>query len=664
MTVDSTYDFNALSEGATVGTSGSWTTNGTAPVALAAAADHGARGARWASTGVAGRVQYDYTTAQTARAVVSSFYFNIRTMSTAAMYVGAVYSTPTGGVSQADWRVNTNMTVTLRNNTAPTGTPSLSAVQVSTATLSTNTWYRCEWKVSQVTGAQELRIYVGENTAPLMTLTGTYSGNATRVASVGPYAAAAGGALDVDTLRTADDFTGAFVGGGGGPTPPTPVTQTFDSQTLNAPISLSSPWATNGSVPNATAAAALHGAAGVAYTAGTAGRIQNDLSTAQASYPVFMSSYFRIITMPTTAALSLGAVLDQPTTGTVQADWRVNNNGTVTLRNDAGAGATSIGTSSNVLATNVWYRSEWRVDDFANTQELRIYNLESTVPIFTLSGAFSPAGTLRVLSFGPHFAYAGGSVQMDTLRVAADWPGPFGTPTGGTPPAAVLMTFDTQTPSTAITLSAPWSLSGAAPTALGAASMHGPLGVHWDDLTAGARVQYDYGSNITTVPVMASGYFKVKAWPTSANLPIAMIASLVTGGTVQADIRIDATTHTMTMRNAGTPVGSPSPTTEPISIDTWYRFSWLVDDTANTQELRVFFDDFSEAKFILTGAYSGTLTRVVAFGPYLAAAGGQVEMDTLRIDSSWPGPFAAVERVRYWCSAPGVMTPVETYRTA
>ncbi len=662
MTVDSTLDFNAVSEGATVPTTGSWTTNGTAPVALVAATLHGTRGARWASTSSAGRIQYDYGSIQTARAVANTFYFNIRTMSTAAMYLGSILSATTSAVVQADWRVNTNMTVTLRNNTTPSGTPSLIAVQVSSATLSANTWYRCEWKVSQVTGAQELRIYVGENTAPLMTLTGTYSGNATRVAAVGPYTVAAGGAIDVDTLRTATDFTGAFSGGGGGPTPPTPVTQSFDSQTLNSPISLSAPWATSGSIPTATAASALHGAAGVAYTAGTAGRIQHDLGSPQASYPVYTSSYFRIITMPTSAALYLGAILDLPTGGTLQADWRVNNNGTVTLRNDPGTGLVGIGTSANVLATNTWYRSEWMVDDFANTQQLRIYALESTVPLFTLSGAFTPSGTLRVLSFGPNVAYAGGSVQMDTLRVDDDWPGPFGTPTGGTPPAAVLMTFDSSTPSAPITMSAPWSISGTAPTALGSSSMHGAVGVYWDDLTAGRRIQYDYGSNITTVPIMASGYFRVKAWPTSANLCLCMITSLASGGTVQADIRIDAGTHTMSMRNGGSVVAT-SPTSQPISIDTYYRFSWTVDDTANTQELRVFFDDFSETKFTLTGAYSGTLTRVVGFGSYLAAAGGELEMDTLRLDSSWPGPYAPVDHVDFYCSSPGVMTPTEDYRT-
>jgi hypothetical protein len=54
---------------------------------------------------------------------------------------------------------------------------------------------------------------------------------------------------------------------------------------------------------------------------------------------------------------------------------------------------------------------------------------------------------------------------------------------------------------------------------------------------------------------------------------------------------------------------------------------------------------------------------VVGFGSYLAAAGGELEMDTLRLDSSWPGPYAAVQHVDYYCSSVGVMTPTEDYRT-
>lgn len=653
MTVDATLDFNAISEGATVAPSAPWTTNGVAPVALVAATLHGTRGARWASTAAPGRIQYDYTAAQTARAVVGSYYFNIRTMSTASMYLGAILSAPTGGTAQADWRVNTNMTVTLRNGTI--------AVQVSGVALSTATWYRAEWKVSEVTGTQELRVYLGENTSPLFTLSGNYGGvAATRVVAFGPYAAAAGGAVDIDTLRPADDFTGAFVGGGGGPTPPTPVTLDFDSQTLNSPISLSAPWATNGTVPNATAASALHGAAGVAYTAGTAGRIQTDLGSNMTAFPVFMSSYFRIITM-STASLYLGSVIDLPTGGTAQADWRINPTGTVSLRNLNAGVIAAVGTSSNVLATNTWYRSEWMVDDTTGTQELRVFPLESTVPLFSLSGAYSSALT-RVLSYGPNTAAAGASVQMDTLRLDDAWPGPFGTPTGGVPPAAAVMTFASETANVAITMTAPWSVVGTAPVALATAKRHDSLGVYWDDLATGSRIQYDYGSNITDVPVVASGYFKVRAWPTSANLSVAMVTSLASGGTVQADIRVDATTHTMTIRDAGSVVAT-SPANEPISIDSWYRFEWMVDDTTNTQELRVYNDERSTVKFALTGAYSGVLTRVIGFGPYLAAAAGKMDLDTLRLDSAWMGPYATLERVLFRTVSAGVTTPMEATRT-
>lgn len=207
-TIDSTCDFNGLTEAATI-TSGllpaSWTLSGAGPTVLAAAAAHGAKGVRYTSTGSASRLQYDFGSNQTARAVVMDFYFRILTMPATPLYIATIMSLASGGAAQADVRVNADRTVTIRNVTTGVGT--------STETLSTNVWYRGAWKVVDSTNTQEFRVYTGEGTTNLFgsALTGAYSSALTRVASVGPSTSAAGGSVGFDTLRVANDHLDPFV---------------------------------------------------------------------------------------------------------------------------------------------------------------------------------------------------------------------------------------------------------------------------------------------------------------------------------------------------------------------------------------------------------------------------------------------------------------------
>lgn len=203
MTVIATLDFNATADGA-LSASAPWATNGVAPVVGAGAALHGAKGIAWASTGTAGRLTYDYGTNQTGLIVLST-YFRVDTLSTANHYINAVYNLASGGSLQGDWRINpADQRVTIRNG----GT----AVATSSVSLAAATVYRAEWAINPTAGTQELRIYAGEGTTPILTLTGAWSSASTRVWSVGPNVAAAAGAITYDTIRVADTWTGPLVG--------------------------------------------------------------------------------------------------------------------------------------------------------------------------------------------------------------------------------------------------------------------------------------------------------------------------------------------------------------------------------------------------------------------------------------------------------------------
>lgn len=202
----STLTFDGQSDGVDVTLPSGWSTVGVVPVADDAAALHGDRGARYASTATSGRMQYDTGANQSGALWVQS-YVRIGTLATANLYLGAVLSLATGGALQGDWRVNTNGTVSIRDGS------SLAAGgnNTSSAALAAGTWYRADWMLNDTANIQELRIHAEEAATPLFTLSGAWSSTLTRVLSVGPNAAAASGAnLDYDTVRISDAQLGAF----------------------------------------------------------------------------------------------------------------------------------------------------------------------------------------------------------------------------------------------------------------------------------------------------------------------------------------------------------------------------------------------------------------------------------------------------------------------
>lgn len=175
---------------------------------------------------------------------------------------------------------------------------------------------------------------------------------------------------------------------------------------------LDAPWDISSSGFVALTSAAIHGTIGA--------RADNVTSTAQVRWQrgssstatVCQSYYWRLIDNPGTAFF--GTLSDS---GTLQAAWRINTNGTVAIRD----GFTVVDTSTATISLGEIYRSEWLCSTAG--QELRIYEGESETPIITLTGALTNNSHDRLL-FGVTAAGAGHDFEMDTLKVADDWTGP------------------------------------------------------------------------------------------------------------------------------------------------------------------------------------------------------------------------------------------------
>lgn len=212
MTPKTTLSFDSDVDGAAPVLPSGWTSSGSGPafVVSAAAKVHGPLGLRLpAVTTSYRRLTYAETASATPWAL--SMYVTPRALSTAVMYIAAVYN---GASALGDVRINVAGTVTIRNGTT--------AVATSSATLAVDTAYRFEWKVTPTTG-QELRVYAGDATTPLFTLTGAFAGTTVTGFAAGLTGAAANYAADYDSIVVADDFTGPWAT----TPPPTPVTPLF-----------------------------------------------------------------------------------------------------------------------------------------------------------------------------------------------------------------------------------------------------------------------------------------------------------------------------------------------------------------------------------------------------------------------------------------------------
>lgn len=369
MAILATQDFDSLSESQTINTAAlggaPWAVvaPGTAPTAQGSSAAHGTRGAYIAPAASPTRIEWHDASATTATRV-NSFYFRLLVDGGALTYLGSLSEGPS--TTRADWRINADRTVTLRNAGTATGGASPEA-------LAMNTWYRAEWMTS--TGGQELRIYEGENTTPYITRSGTLTNNSHDRTSCGILATPNGHSLDIDTVRIADDWLTPYAP----PGPAALISEPFEGGTNGANIATSNSTVvlTSGVVPTFTSTA-IEGTLAAAFNpAGSYSQLQfaHD-SVASAWY----SMYLRIPALPE-ANSYIAAFYDGPGLGANKlGDVRINVNGTVSVRNNN----TAVITSTVALTPNVWHRLAVRVTpNAANGLELKLYigaNRHGTTP--------------------------------------------------------------------------------------------------------------------------------------------------------------------------------------------------------------------------------------------------------------------------------------------
>lgn len=224
MAVLATQTFDTIPNGDPVTTAAlggtpwsSWFTN-TTPTAQSGAAMHGARGVRVINADGPCRVAWDEE--QTTATRVASHYFRLDNTVSSNVMMGHLND---GEITRGGWRINPDLTVTIRDGqVAVGGGPSVYA-------LSQGVIYRAEWKTA--TTGQELRIYEGESTVPVVTLIGALTSNQHTTIAVGITAQPNGQSLSFDTVRIGDDW----VGPAGTPAEPLPTPTNFSFEAAPAP---------------------------------------------------------------------------------------------------------------------------------------------------------------------------------------------------------------------------------------------------------------------------------------------------------------------------------------------------------------------------------------------------------------------------------------------
>lgn len=183
----------------------------------------------------------------------------------------------------------------------------------------------------------------------------------------------------------------------------------FDSQTSGSPVTASSPWTKTGAtVMTASPAAAVHGVLGGRITAPTS-LCALEWAEAQTTATRVLDFYITPHTIP--GATYIAALADGATS---RAGFRINDAGTVSIRN----ATIAVATSAIALTFGEAYRFSWRVS--TSGQELRVYEGESDAPLFTLTGAVTDA-THTKLIVGMTSLSSGAALDLDTIRVADDW---------------------------------------------------------------------------------------------------------------------------------------------------------------------------------------------------------------------------------------------------
>jgi PKD repeat protein len=133
---------------------------------------------------------------------------------------------------------------------------------------------------------------------------------------------------------------------------------------------------------------------------------------------VLYSAVYIYLTANPSAVLFLGGV---NAAGVARASWRINTDGTFSLRNNV----TAIYTSTATVPLNQWVRVEWRIDGTAAQQQMRVYPQHSATALFDSGPQLYDMGTFDTFLAGITIAIANTTVNLDWVALDnATWVGP------------------------------------------------------------------------------------------------------------------------------------------------------------------------------------------------------------------------------------------------
>lgn len=252
MAILDTLNFEGLEEGSVLdtaavgGTLSAWSVNSTTTniIVRGQAAAHGARGIRITNPDSVANVTWMEAGAVAVSAQrCVSFYFRIDDSAAIQSYIGNVTNGLGVGSAVASWRINPDLTVSIRDQQVATGSPGNSTLEA----LSEDVYYRCEWML-RTNGTQEIRIYIGDSTVPYLSREGDLTANLHDRIQVGIPSSPAPHILSFDSIRIADDWTGPF---GAPETPlPTPTGFTLVAHPGPSVVQMTASWNAVGGAAN------------------------------------------------------------------------------------------------------------------------------------------------------------------------------------------------------------------------------------------------------------------------------------------------------------------------------------------------------------------------------------------------------------------------------
>lgn len=146
---------------------------------------------------------------------------------------------------------------------------------------------------------------------------------------------------------------------------------------------------------------------------------RQDLGTAQSQR--WMRRYFWLDTIPTTFT----TMLRVRSSGTSQAQLRINSTGQLVLRDDISALST---TTTATVSAGAWFRVEWKVDDTGNTTEAKLFTgaaVDSPTATETISRAYTGGTFNEVLDTNAATSTGAVTLWVDAaVDDNAAYPGP------------------------------------------------------------------------------------------------------------------------------------------------------------------------------------------------------------------------------------------------